>query len=217
MHVGVAGIAKPNSAGLPLVVASEFVCYMLAQAILLPIPPGFIVDLNLEPHYVSLNFNLAGMTLPPADAVLIATNHPELAAGIVLFDVWVANSDRHSQNIHFDQTSDRIEIFDHSHASLLNDAADLAIRTTQLAIGGHCLASELRSVAGITSWSERISEVPEFYIRAAVEEAAEIGLPADRIAPCLDFLLERRTRLVTLMKDNRGAFPRINPALFDPL
>ena len=217
MHVGVAGIAKPNSAALPLVVANEYVCHALARAILLPIPPGFIIDLNSEPHYVSLDFNLAGMALPPADAALIATSHPELAAGIVLFDVWVANGDRHTQNIHFDQTSDRVEIFDHSHVSFSNEAASLAMMANQLAIGGHCLASELRSVAGMAFWNERINQVPEFYIRAAVEAAIDIGLPADRVGSSLDFLLQRRPRLLDLMKDNRGAFPRIDPADFDGL
>lgn len=217
MHVGVAGVAKPNSANLPLVVANEMVCQMLARAILLPTPPGFIIDLNSEPYYVSLNFNLAGQALPPADAPLIATSDPELAAGIVLFDVWIANGDRHTQNIHYDQTSNRVEIFDHSHASFSNDAADLAIRATQLAIGGHCLASELRSVAGMAFWNGRINEIPEFYIRAAVEAVAEIGLPADRVAPSSDFLLERRTRLLDLMRSNRAAFPRVDPALFDSL
>lgn len=217
MHVGVAGVAKPNSAGLPLVVANEWVCHMLARAILLPIPPGFIIDLNGQPHYVSLNFNLAGLALPPADTALIVASHPELAAGIVLFDVWVANGDRHAQNIHYDQTSDRVEIFDHSHASFSNDPANLATKTAQLAIGGHCLASELRSVAGMASWHTRINEIPEFYIRAAVEDAAEFGLPPDKVGPSSDFLLERRPRLLDLLKNNRAAFPRVDAALFDGL
>jgi hypothetical protein len=217
MHVGIAGIAKPNSAGLPFVVANEYICESLGRAILLPIPPGFVIDVNSEPHYVSLNFNLAGMALPPADPTEIVANHPQLAAGIVLFDIWIGNDDRHAANIHYDQASNRIEVFDHSHAKLSNDAADLVVRLGQLAIGGHCLAPALRSTDGLADWANRINQVPEFYIRSNIGAAVDLGLPADRVASTSDYLLQRRPRLLDLLRNNRAAFPRIDPALFDAL
>ncbi len=105
LHIGIAGIAKPNSAALPLVVANELVCGLLAKAILLPSPPGFIIEHNSQPYYVSLNFNLAGVALPPADVKKLVASQPELASGVLLFDAWVANGDRHRANIAYDEYS----------------------------------------------------------------------------------------------------------------
>src|SRR5438128_655766 len=116
LHVGVAGVAKAANAGEPYAVASELICGYLARAVLLPIPPGFIIENAGVKHHVSLNFNLAGQALPPANAAAIVANHPSLAWGIVLFDVWVLNGDRHNGNIAYDQPSNRVQIFDHSHA-----------------------------------------------------------------------------------------------------
>jgi hypothetical protein len=90
-HVGVAGVAKGNAAGLPFVVTNELLCGHLARVLLPPVPPGFIIDHNGTPHYVSLNFNLAGEDLPPADPGAIANARPDLACGIVLFDIWMVN------------------------------------------------------------------------------------------------------------------------------
>ncbi|MCB9654160.1 MAG: hypothetical protein H6729_08540 [Deltaproteobacteria bacterium] len=49
------------------VVANELIAEHLARALLLPIPPGFIIEHKGKPHYVSLNFNLSGEDLPPAN------------------------------------------------------------------------------------------------------------------------------------------------------
>lgn len=217
LHVGIAGIAKPNSPALPLVVPNELVCGLLARAILLPTPPGFIIEHNSERYYVSLNFNLAGQDLPPADASKIVASHQQLAAGIVLFDIWIANNDRHNGNIAYDQTSDRVEIFDHSHVHFSDDSTALAAKATDLAIGSHCLASELLSLDGMVFWNDRIQAIPEFYIRATLDAAVEVGLPLDRVDPCLVFLLDRRTNLLDLVKTNRGSFPKVNNGLFDTL
>ena len=86
-HVGVAGLAKGANQDQPFAVANELVCGNLAQAIRLPIPPGFIVDWEGQPYYVSLNFNLAGEDLPPADIVNLVARKADLACGIVLFDI----------------------------------------------------------------------------------------------------------------------------------
>jgi hypothetical protein len=216
-HVGVAGVAKGNSPGLPFVVANELLCGHLARVLLLPVPPGFIIEHNGTPHYVSLNFNLAGEDLPPADPGAIQSAHPDLACGIVLFDIWIVNADRHRQNIAHDRTTDRVQIFDHSHAFFGNGAAHLTATEDQLGIGGHCLAGELRSLTGMRSWRDRILSVPEFYIRAVVEAAAEVGLPADQIGFCASYLLRRRSKLLDLVKQYRASFPKVEQRLWDEL
>ena len=183
----------------------------------MPVPPGFIIDHDGKPHYVSLNFNLAGEDLPPADPEAIAVAHPNLACGIILYDIWVVNGDRHRQNIAYNMTTNRVQIFDHSHAFFANGAPHLTAVEDQLGIGGHCLAGELRSLTGMRSWHDCILSVPEFYIRAVVEAATEVGLPPDQTDFCVPYLLRRRKTLLDLVKQYRASFPKVEQRLWDEL
>jgi hypothetical protein len=210
------GIAKGASPALPYVVANELICGNLARLLLLPVPPGFIIDHNAAPHYVSLNFNLAGEDLPPADPAAVVTNLPDLACGIVAFDAWVLNTDRHTQNIAYDTTTNRVQIFDHSHAFFVGGGRTrLEASVTQLGLGGHCLAVRLRSLDGLRPWCRRIGSVPDYYISSLVAPACEVGLPSEDRDFCATFLMQRRDRLATLLKDNQATFPQVQPHLWD--
>lgn len=220
IYVGGQGIAKVASADLPYVVVNELICAHLAKAILLPIPPGFIIENEGTPYYVSMDFNLSGEGLPPADAELIAQKHPELTCGIILFDIWILNDDRHNQNIAYDQATDKVQIFDHSHALLSNKdpRTYLEGKRDQLGIGDHhCLGKELNSLEGMREWVDRISLVPEFYIREVVESVKSVGLSSDQADFCKDFLLERRGKLLDLVRANTAYFQKVQPSLWDNL
>jgi hypothetical protein len=218
IYVGVSGIAKAASADLPYVVVNELICADLARALLLPVPPGFLIEHATKPHYVSLNFNLSGAGLPPADPVALVAAHPHLALGIVLFDVWIANKDRHRSNIAFDTVLNKVMIFDHSHALYGESGrARLEALGDDLGIASHCVASELTNLGGVASWIERISLVPEFYIRSAVGDAVAVGLPAGEVDFLIDFLLRRREQLLVLLRAKRSAFPKVEPLLWDEI
>ena len=217
LHVGIAGIAKAASADLPYVVANELLCSLLARSILLPGPPGFIIEHNARSHYVSLNFLLAGEDLPPADTEALVAAHPTIASAIVLFDIWIVNDDRHASNIAFDVDSNRIHVFDHSHAFFADGPNRLTAVTNNLGIGDHCLASRLPSIDGMLEWNERIRQVPEFFIRECVQAASEVGLPADQVEFCSTFLLERRRRLMQLVYDHRTSFPLVDAGAWGQL
>jgi hypothetical protein len=211
IHVGISGVAKTAVEGDPFVVPNELLCNLLARAIMLPTPPGFVVDRDGVPYYVSLNFNLSGHELPDADCGLLAERHPELAWGIILFDVWVVNSDRHERAINFDTLADRVQVFDHDWAFMAgeNGRARLERATDSTGIHLHCLAGEIAGLGGFREWFERINAVPEFYIREAVQAAAQVGLPEEDVEFCISFLLDRRTRLVELVRADSALFPRI--------
>jgi hypothetical protein len=218
-HVGVASIAKGNGTTSPFVVANELICSQLARALLLPIPPGFIVNHNGQPHFVSLNFNLSGHGLPPADPSAIVSSLPQIASGIILFDIWLLNGDRHRQNLAYDSTINRVEIFDHSHAFLGPNGgrARLESRENEIGIGGHCLAREMLDFSYIIDWNKKVLALPEFYIKEVVSSANVVGLPVDDISFCSDYLLRRRNKLLDLMRANRPAFPKVQATLWDQL
>jgi hypothetical protein len=219
IHVAVAAIAKTAVEGDPHVVANELLCNTLARAVLLPSPPGFVVDRDGVPYYVSLNFNLSGQALPDADCELLAVRHPWLAWGITLFDVWVLNGERHERSIAFDTIADQVQVFDHDWAFMVGDEprARLERLRDSAGIGRHCLAAELRDLTGLREWFDRIVSVPEFYIRSAVHEAATVGLASADVDFCIEFLLSRRNRLIELVSAERARFPRVPAAMWSTL
>lgn len=219
IHVAVAGIAKTAVEGDPHVVANELLCTLLARAVMLPTPPGFVVDRDGVPYYVSLNFNLSGQALPDADCELLATRHPWLAWGITLFDVWVLNGERHERSIAFDTIADHVQVFDHDWAFMAGDEARgrLENLVDSTGIGRHCLAAELRDSLGARDWFDRINAVPEFYIREAVRTAASVGLADDDVDFCTEYLLHRRSKLIELVLGERARFPRVPAAMWNML
>lgn len=215
LHVGVAGVAKTSSPTLPHVVVNELVCGRLANVLLLPVPPGFIIEHAAKPYYVSLNFNLAGHDLPPADPAAMMTVHPQVGAGIVAFDAWIVNPDRHRGNIAFDTTTKRVQVFDHSHAFYADNGANLLDHENDLGFTrGHCLANELRAVDGLLMWCDRIQSIPPYYIKTVVESSVDVGLPSGDVQYCCDFLIQRGAKLMDLFRHEQNLFPNIAAPLW---
>jgi hypothetical protein len=216
LHVGVAGIAKTN-APHPTVVANELVCNRLASALLLPTPPGFLIHHNDSPYYVSLNFNLAGHSLPPADPAAVAAVKPDLSWGIVLFDIWVLNDDRHPQNMSHDTTTNAVHIFDHSHALFAKNRDHLNNSANALGFGGECLAPRIGTLAGLDHWCARFAALPEFFIRTVVEDIAEpqFGVTSEDATFYANWLIDRRGRLKDLVLAHRTSFPGILPPVWN--
>lgn len=214
--VAVSGIAKSSSVQHPYTVANELLCGRLGRTIGLPIPPGFIVEDSGVPWHVSLNFNLAGQQLPPADCAALVQAHPGLAGGIVVFDAWIVNGDRHPGNIAFDQTSQRVNVFDHSHAFYAADLGKNYLIQFQnnALVGSNCLSRHLTDLQGVAEWLERVAQVPDYMIEDAVNEAATVGLPAADISFCIDFLKTRRGNLRSLILQEQGAFSKVAPTLW---
>lgn len=216
-HVGVAGVAKAATESDPYAVANEFLCDSLARALRLPIPPGFLVEREGDPYYVSLNFLLTGEGLPPADAAKVVANHAELSWGIILFDAWVVNGDRHAQNLAYDSDADRVMIFDHSHAFYRGTQGRASVERHEEGSGvsGHCLACEIVTLDGFDDWLQRIAEVPDYYVRESIRDAVDVGLPEADEDFCIQFLLERRRRLKELVTtDAERMFPKLQRDLW---
>jgi HipA-like kinase len=218
-YVGVSGVAKCASVENPFAVANELLCGNLARAVFLPVPPSFLVTKSGVPHHVSLDFNLAGQSLPPVDPPAVAKAHPELSVGVILFDAWIVNPDRHASNLAYDLPSGRLSMFDHSHAFYHGVAGRqwLEQQTSMLGIGGHCLAPAITDLEGARKWSDRIQKVPEFYIADTVAMAVDAGIPTGDKTFCEDFLATRRGRLLDLLHQHRALFPNVQPGLWDHL
>ena len=221
VHVGIHGIAKTNNGGIKNVVSNEFIRHALASIILLPIPVGFLMQDSGTTYYVSGNFQLSGEGLPPADSVAITSEQPSLSNGIILFDTWIMNGDRHTQNIAYDTTTKKIQIFDHSHAllgtqdNILNNWEQ---KKASPCLGGHCLSSLISNLDGMIEWYDRIINIPEYYIREVFKDGLSVEGNENISDDCSNFMLERRNNLLKILKQNaQSVFPQVPEALWESI
>jgi len=159
-----------------------------------------------------LNFNVSGLALPPVDPSVIVRENTSLSWGIILFDTLCMNADRHIWNISHNQSTNKIQVFDHSHAFVGtngNVSATLAAGVDHLSIGGHCLVGQIQGVDGYQMWCDRIKTLPEFFIEGIVADACDVGILPAHKNECADSLLKRRDRIENLIKDNLGGFPNL--------
>lgn len=211
-RVAMAGVGKSASETSPSAVANELIVGELGRAARLPVPPGMLAtDPSGKPYHVSMNFYLTGEDLPPADALALATEQPELSCGIVLFDMWVCNDDRHAGNLAFDKVSKKVTLFDHSHSLMREKRGIERLKQyeSKLGIGGHCLLPHIRSFSGFPKWAGRMKAIPEYYIRESVSDNSAFGISTSDAEFCADYLVLRRTKLMDLLLANRPEFPKI--------
>ncbi|MCK1366406.1 hypothetical protein [Bradyrhizobium sp. 62] len=214
-YVGVAGVAKRATAAEPHIVANEVFCNAVARMLLLPCPPGATLEKSAETYFFSLDFNLAGQALPPVNPSAIVASDPRLSWGIILFDMLVLNSDRHHQNIAYDSSTQRIQIFDHSHA-FLRPSGDVLITLAssdgKLGFGGHCLAHEIDTYDGFETWNNRIKQIPHYFIDGVLDACATVGLPTAHKGACADFIKKRCQELEVIVQSNLASFPKLPKA-----
>ncbi len=212
VYVGMSAVAKKATTAAPHFVGNELACNIIARMLLLPCPPGALLQKNGDVYFCSLDFNTAGQALPPINPPTVVGDFPELSWGITLFDVLMMNDDRHNRNISYDTTTKEVTIFDHSHA-FMKPAGDidatLNANNGKLAIGGHCLAAELNTWNGFAAWIAKIKLLPDYCLEGAVDAACKVGIPQGKKAAIYDFLRVRRDTLDAIVTNNKVAFPKL--------
>jgi hypothetical protein len=234
MGIGVAGsmqatisaVAKANSPSAPYCVPNELICAELGRFLRLPVPPCGIIhapDAPVTTWFASLDFNLAGSSLPPVDAGRCVTELPQLSAGLLAFDILVANCDRHRKNfaVDFSLSPPRMAVFDHSHALMGYEPGKGADRLRdlqdRLAISGgshtrgnrHCLLDLISTDDHFGLWLERIRAIPDFLIEDLCRDAADLGASREEAQFAADFLRARRDNIAGLIKSHQNEFRAI--------
>ncbi len=107
----------------PYCVANEFICAELAHQIGLPIPPFAITQSNqfpAVPIFSTVDINFDGRDFSPVEPEYCVKHLEDLCAGVLVFDVFIANSDRHDENIvvNDDLTPTELYLYDHDVALL---------------------------------------------------------------------------------------------------
>lgn len=211
-------LKKPPPSPPPYYVAAEYICSELAHQLRLPVPPSFVAELPGEPApvFCSLAFNLAGTPAPNVDPALATSEEPDLCSGVIVFDAWIVNTDRHAGNVSFQATRSphRLNIFDHSHA-LFFYADWSTFFSDELGITGnrgnrHCFLDLLPTGQHVAKWVERIKRIPEYVITEIFNDAIELGLPEQLAADGARFMIDRRDRLGAIIDANRHEFSSVS-------
>ena len=180
-----------------------------------------------SPVFASLDFNLAGNTLPPVDVAKCVQLLPSLSVGLLLFDIWVANCDRHPGNFSVDflAAQPQMNVFDHSHAlfgydagngesrlKALRDRLGVSWRTGDPIQSGphrHCLLDAVATDDHLTFWHERIKATPDFFLRDKCEAALAIGATRTEVDAAAEFLCHRRDTMMSIVEMHRSEFRAI--------
>ncbi len=210
------GVAKRNSTKAPYTVPNEFICGRLGLLIGLPVPPGAVVTADDgKLAYVSLRFGPKGGSPPPLDPQEFVEDNPSTAAGIVAFDCWIGNPDRHQHNLAYVRGEPKIPVivFDHSHA-LLGIQAGVAVQRL-------CQAAEEPLISGIlrqhiTSsrefeyWANRINAVSSELIRDVCQTVIHPdGITADECTAVVEYLVHRKDRILEMIQNSKGRMPNV--------
>lgn len=200
------GIGKSNVRS-PFTIANEVIAARLGQMFGLPVPAGVVAEATGGTlYYLSLDVSKEGKALPPAIPLDFAHEEPNIAAGCVVFDVLIANSDRHAGNLARDLGFDppRPSLFDHGHALLgtnapsgldrLAKAEDIlgCLGTDPLLGNRQCLIDHIADAACLRRWIDRLTVLPDFIAEDICAETAALGLLQADVATALAAWINRR-------------------------
>jgi hypothetical protein len=196
------GVAKLGPAGASAyIVASEYICARLGLLLGLPVPPGIAIRTkDGQMGYISLRFGPKGERPPPVIVEHLVEDRPEVSATTVAFDSWIANDDRHDQNIAYVRGKLPVVVFDHSHALVGKGPAWLK-QNVEAVVLSKLLPDRLRSASHLEQSCLRISQIPEFQVRHICDSAAGDGMvTADEANLVADFLLARKRKVLDLLR-----------------
>ncbi len=204
-----------------LVVANEYICAHLGTYIGLPIPPcALLQPKGTVPSvwFGSLSYSLSGHSLPPIDNDECVGTFENLSAGVVLFDIWIGNSDRHIGNLSIDKEASkhRLNVFDHSHALFSSEGIPRIDRLlnkfgidqkAETGANRHCLLDFLKSDTDFETWVRRIENTPTWLIEKVCEDTVDVGLLTNQEAnkACM-FLRHRSSELRRIIEENKHEF-----------
>jgi hypothetical protein len=139
-----------------------------------------------------------------------------LCTGIIVFDILIANEDRHRENIKVDDpiAPRKLWVIDHERA-LLGDRKSLSLDRLgrlqyKLGISGHCLARCLDTAEFFEEWAQYVSFIPWPSIHGLCKEASHLGASKALSDRLWEFLEYRHRKILEIVNQNHDFFPFID-------
>ena len=212
----------------PFAIANEMISAEIGRFLRLPIPPFSIVQTQIVSSpvmFATLDFNYEQDPLPPIDAQVCVAALPRICTGVLLFDILIANHDRHDENIVVDSNRrpKRMRIFDHELALFggFEDEAKGIDRLDKLwnrlgITGGpttrgneHCILTVIDTPQYFDEWIGRIVDIPDWFLKEICESTVGLGVDQKQAKAAREFLVYRKKNLRTIIDGHRSAFAAI--------
>jgi hypothetical protein len=221
-YLHLSAIGKSDSATERYCVANEMIAAEVGRRLRLPVPPFCVVQDGVgQAFFASLDFNLTGLSLPPVIPPTFAAQFPQAVADLLVFDIYIGNSDRHAGNLNADYGAGRYNVFDHSHAVFggthhgITGESRLGAISGALVIDGssggnkHCLIGTITDDHLMLEMLSRVESLEDYFLTDIVEAAFDYGLSVQEKAALLNFLMTRRHQVRQLILANKASFPSI--------
>ena len=217
-------VGRTSSEDSAYLIPNEWICGNIAQFLRLPIPPFALMRRRVgKGMFASLRFGVGDT--PPDDVRpdVCVQKHAHLCTGVLLFDILIANSDRHRGNIKVDSPYDpkEIFIFDHDRAlfgpikgggrSRLTKLRDrLGVSAGSVSGGNpHCFIDHLNTAEYFGEWADRIRHIPDWFIDDICNGVIRAGLRKSLADAGADFIKHRKRRIGEIVMSHKREFPLI--------
>lgn len=215
---------RGNWSESPFAIWNELICGEIGRFLRLPVPPFAMTQFDKEIGrgrlFSSLDFACTRAKLPRVIPDLCVAQLEYLCAGVLAFDILIANEDRHDRNLVVDQVMQprQMHVFDHDQAlfggCLVRGKERLIELRDRLGITGgtitggnrHVFIDLIKSYASLKAWCERIRAIPNWFIDSVCNEARSQGLVKDLANRAAYFLKHRRDRIYDLIESHKEEF-----------
>lgn len=210
---------KSHSNGI-WVCFNEFFAARAASRLGLPVPPFQLVAFRGD--LASTETWFCSKRVEPGsnpDAVSFSQlRNSDVLGGIVVFDLWLCNTDRKNANLCVEKFSDNTEklfLVDHGH-TLLTSGSVVALRSAEFGDGRRVLAlcpdlvSSVKNVNEFGRGLQALQSITDQEIGQWIEDSPAEWIPDNAVLGGLkDFLLERRDNMKPILEGSLGLFPNL--------
>jgi hypothetical protein len=154
-------------------------------------------------------------SLPPAIAQHLVEDEEFMAAGVVTFDCWIGNEDRHDRNLAYSRDPKiDLAVFDHSHALMGSEPGEAVKRLTdslnKTYVGTGCLAPLMSKGGAFPEWAKRIQSIDPGVIKTTCRAVKGVGAATEEeVKAAEEFILHRRTRIIDYLQEDANALPMV--------
>lgn len=206
--VQLSGWARQNTADRPYGVANDYIASTLGLMLGLPIAPVTLIGLgDGAVASVSLGFGERGVRPPPVDLSAVGEGFPEEVAGVVVFDHWVCNQDRHDENL-ASTPSAGLVAFDHDAALIGHKPPVSAMENLQSGHGaivkGHPLAPQVKDPKLLDGWVAEVRRLSRRAIGRVAQQAFGARLLTAPERDAVVSMLTYRARHIDAMMESRS-------------
>lgn len=211
-------------------IPNEVICAEFGKLIGLPIPPYAVTySIDGTMWFSSLYFNFDEEELPDVLPDCFWEHLRKWHSGVVVFDIFVMNADRHDENIAVDNPTrpTAFRLFDHDQ-SLLGGATHKALGVSRLVANRDMLGiseptggmrndfiDEMTDSRSMSPWIMRIKDLKDWMIDNCVDAGARYGLSNEESTALKDFLKVRRDRLTDIIMGGAVFFSGIETLQVD--